>query len=127
MQVVDSVLGQPWPFPPATVQRAGMAMEVTAINGDRVTLRLTGATRPTEKDRALELTLLGRATYDLKCARFVTFELVATGTRRGSRHRAPYVGEPAGGGSIGFAFVLAGDAPADRTAPAFFAASGWAR
>jgi len=56
------------------------------VDGNVVTLRLEGKTR-TEMERprkhALDMRLLGEATYDLKRDRFLTFELVALGSRWG--------------------------------------------
>jgi hypothetical protein len=71
--------------------------------------------------------LLGTATFDLKKERFLSFELVAVGTRWGATQfnvRSDDLG-PAG---MGFYFTLAGDSPAERVAPAhFFQVYRWNR
>lgn len=119
--LIDNVRGQTSPFEENQVKKARLTTEVTVIKGNVVTFRLEGETR-TEMERprthGLDMRLLGNATYDLKKERFLTFELVALGSRWGSTQlngrrrdvdKAP----------IGILFSLAGDSPCERVAPAF--------
>jgi hypothetical protein len=125
LHLVDNVLGQPTPFHPGAVEEATLTVRVTEVKGDRVYLKLTGATRAAQGGRAVSTRLLGSATYDRAARRFTAFELLAVGERRGGM-RAPYVRNATGPGTIGFAFVLADPtSPVDRVAPAYFAAYGW--
>ena len=138
LHLIDNVRGQTTPHEPRSVQSAELTAEVRAIEGNLVSLRLTGATlvtnhgrwavggfrdgqNPGEQDRGMEMTLLGDAQYDLDSQRFTAFELVALGTRWGgtqfnSRSRdletAP----------IGIAFTLS---RGERVAPAFVWRYGW--
>ncbi len=139
--LVDHVRGQTVPYSDREIGKGELTAKVVKTEGDVVTIRLSGATRasvkgkwpvagfadmnsPSEQTRGFEASLLGRATYDRKKARFTSFELVAVGTRWGGTQ---YNGrgddlEPA---PMGIALVLAGDTPSDRVAPAFVWAYGW--
>lgn len=119
--LVDNVRGQTAPFEESQVKKASLTAEVTAADGKVVALRLEGETR-TEmsgpRKHGLDMRLLGKATYDLTKARFLTFELVAVGSRWGGtqlngRRRDPDEAP------IGILFTLAGDGPCERVAPAF--------
>lgn len=136
LSLVDNVRGQTSPYRPEDVKRAELTSKVTRIDGDRVTIRLSGTTRavargtwaiagfkdmrrPSKQERGFEATLLGRAVFDLKKERFTQFDLLAVGTRWGATQyngRADDL-EPA---PIGVSFELAGDTPADKVAPAFW-------
>jgi hypothetical protein len=75
------------------------------------------------KKIGFEPKLLGRAKYNLKDQKFVSFELIAVGLRWGlgncnQRHDAT----PA---LMGIVFTLAGDSPAERLPPAFISRYGW--
>src|SRR6185436_9388035 len=88
--LVDDVRGQTPPFAEKDVETARLVATVTAVDGDAVTLRLEGAAKlvargrwrveglkdvePTEQTRGFDGTLLGRATWDRKAARFTAFE-----------------------------------------------------
>lgn len=139
--LVDNVRGQTDPFPQAAVQRAELTAEVTAVEGEIVSIRFTGNTRtrqrmrtgvngfrdmndPKERERGYEARLFGRATFDRKAGRFTSFKLLAVGARWGG---TLYNGrgddlEPA---PMGIVFTLATNEPAERIAPAFFWAYGW--
>jgi hypothetical protein len=138
--LVDNVRGETQPYLDAHIQRAEWQSEVVKVEGRQVTLRLTGETRafaegmwsigglrrpePTPQKRGHETKLLGRATYDLEKRKFVAFEMLALGTRWGGsqfNQRADDL-DPA---PIGTLFVLAGDTPAERVAPAFLRHYGW--
>ena len=141
LHFVDNVRGQTTPFPESAVQQAELVSRITAIDGDVVTLRLAGRTKsdeqgrwpvggyrdndqPNEQRRGMELTLLGRARYDRAQEKFVSFELVAVGTRLGgtqynvrSRDLAP--------APFGVLLTLAGDSQVERVPPEHFAEYGW--
>ncbi len=139
--LLDFVRGQTAAFDEAWVEKAALTSEVTSVDGNRITLRLEGLTRaveegkwavagfkdmddPSKQTRGLETRLLGRAVYDLKAQRFTAFELVAIGSRWGGTQYNCRTDDLATA-PIGFAFTLAGDAPAERIAPAFFWSYGW--
>lgn len=119
--LIDNVRGQTSPFDESHVKKARLTSEVTAKEGDTVSLRLEGETLTSmegTRNHGLDMHLLGSATYDLKKARFVKFELVAVGTRWGATQlngRRRDV-DPA---PIGVLFTLAGDSSCERIAPAF--------
>jgi hypothetical protein len=138
--LVDNVRGETQPYAEAHVERAEWGSEVVKVVESQVTVRLTGETRataegmwsigglrrpePTPQKRGQETKLLGRATYDLEKRKFTRFEMLALGTRWGGsqfNQRADDL-EPA---PIGTLFVLAGDSPMERVAPAFFRHYGW--
>lgn len=138
--LVDNVRGETQPYAEEHVERAVWHAEVVKVEGGRVSLRLTGETRaaaegmwsigglrrpePTPQKRGHETQLLGFATYDPGTQRFTAFELLALGTRWGGsqfNQRADDL-DPA---PIGTLFVLAGDTPVERVAPAFFRRYGW--
>jgi hypothetical protein len=141
MHFVDNVRGQTTHFPPRADVEAQLTSRITALEGDVVVLRLEGRTkaeeegswpiggfrdmnRPSPQKRGMELQLLGRARYDRQQEKFVSFELVATGTRWGgtqyngrARDLAP--------APFGALLTLAGDTGAERVAPEHFWAYGW--
>lgn len=141
LNLVDNVRGQTPPFPDDAVERASLRSEVTAVEGDLVTLRLTGDVRvvhrgrwrgadfgdakaPSEQERGFEGTLLGYATFDRSKDRFTAFEMVALGSRWGATQYNGRADDP-GPAPMGVVFSLAGDAPADRVAPAAMWEYGW--
>src|SRR6202011_3756289 len=78
--LIDNVRGQTSPFEESQVKKARLNTEVTAVDGDVVSLRLEGETRTAMESRrahGLEMRLLGKATFDIAKGRFGTFELVA--------------------------------------------------
>lgn len=141
LHFVDNVRGQTTPFPQHGVQQAELISRVTAIAGDIVTLRLEGRTKTSEEGRwpvggyrnggrfseqkrGVELSLLGRASYDRAREKFVSFELVAVGIRIGGTQynvRARDL-DPA---PFGVLLTLAGDTRAERVAPEHFEAYRW--
>jgi hypothetical protein len=119
--LVDNVRGQTAPFEESQVKKARLQTEVTAVNGNMVTLRLDGETRTAkegQRPHGLELRLLGKATYDLTKERFLTFEMVALGSRWGSTQLNGRKGD-LDTAPIGLLFTLAKDNPCERVAPAF--------
>src|SRR5262249_32550354 len=87
LHLLDGVLGQPQPFQPHQIEKATLTAEVTDVQGDEVTLRLTGATRAGDKEYGTEMNLVGKATFDRKKGRFTAFEMGASGTRWGALPR----------------------------------------
>jgi hypothetical protein len=119
--LIDNVRGQTSPFEEGQVKKARLSTEVTAVDGDVVSIRLEGETRTAVeggREHGLDMRLLGRATYDLSRGRFRTFELVAVGSRWGGTRYNGRRGD-ADAAPIGILFTLAGDGPCERVAPAF--------
>jgi hypothetical protein len=132
--LIDNVRGQTTPYDDKHVKKAQLSARVTAVDGDVVTLRLEGETRtaaegnwpvqgnrdrkPGAQKRVFEARLLGKATYDLKKERFLTFELLAVGMRWGATQFNVRRDDP-GPAPMGVLFTIAGDTPNERVAPAF--------
>ena len=113
-------------FPKEAIEKARLTSTVVQIEGDLVSLSFEGETRASmvsPKIIGYEPKLLGRATFNLKEQKFVSFELLAVGMRWGlgncnQRHNpAPAL--------MGIVFTLAGDSPAERLPPAFISRYGW--
>jgi hypothetical protein len=119
--LVDNVRGQTSPFEISQVKKARVVSEVTAVDGDLVSMRLEGESFAADegaRKHGLDMRLLGKATYNLKSERFVSFELVAIGKRWGgtqNNSRKNDLDEA----PIGLVFTLAGDGHCERVAPAF--------
>jgi hypothetical protein len=139
--MVDNVRGQTSPFAEKDIDKAHLRAEVTAVTGNVVSLRLEGQTRaaaegswpvrgywdaqrPGRQKRGFEARLLGKATYDVKKERFLTFDLVAVGKRWGATQFNVRSGD-LGPAPMGVVFTLAGYSPGCRIAPALFGAYGW--
>jgi hypothetical protein len=119
--LVDNVRGQTSPFEESQVKQARLSTEVTAVDGDVVSLRLEGETRTAAEGRpehGLEMRLLGKATFDLAKGRFLAFELVAVGSRWGATRLNGRRGDT-DAAPMGILFTLAADGPCERVAPAF--------
>ena len=113
-------------FPKEAIEKARLTSTVVQVKGDLVSLNFEGETRASlvsPKKIGYEPKLLGRATFNLKEQKFVSFELLAVGMRWGlgncnQRHNpAPAL--------MGIVFTLAGDSQAERLPPAFFSRYGW--
>lgn len=125
--LLDCVRGQTLPFDRDDITRAELTTEIIAVDGDRVALRLSGATSAEgEGDRGvrgLATALHGTAQWDRSTTRFTQFELVAQGHRWGRtafnerEHDADVT-------PIGVVLRLA-DGAAPRVAPAFIWSYGW--
>jgi hypothetical protein len=138
--LVDNVRGETQPYAEANIERANLSSEITKVEANQVVLRLTGETRaiaegmwsvaglrrpePTPQKRGHETKLLGYATFDLEKKKFIAFEMLALGTRWGGTQYNQR-GEDLDPAPIGTLFVLAGDSPMERIAPAFFRQYGW--
>jgi hypothetical protein len=113
-------------FPNEAIEKARLTSTVVRIDGDLVSLSFEGESRASivsAKKIGYAPKLLGRATYNLKDQKFVSFELVAVGLRWGlgncnQRHNpAPAL--------MGIVLTLTGDSPAERLPPAFISRYGW--
>ena len=113
-------------FPKEAIEKARLTSTVVQVKGDLVSLSFEGETRASmvsPKKIGYEPKLLGRATFNLKEQKLVSFELLAVGLRWGlgncnQRHNpAPAL--------MGIVFTLAGDSQAERLPPAFFSRYGW--
>jgi hypothetical protein len=119
--LIDNVRGQTSPFQENQVKKARLYTEVTKVEGDVVSLRLEGETRTEmegRREHGLDMRLLGNATFDLAQGRFLTFELVAFGSRWGSTQLNGRRGDT-DLAPIGILFTLAADSPCEHVAPAF--------
>jgi hypothetical protein len=119
--LIDNVRGQTSPFEESEVKKARISMQVTAVDGDVVSLRIEGQTRTARevrREHGLDMRLLGKATFDRTKERFLTFELVAVGSRWGSTQLNGRRGDT-DAAPIGILFTLAEDSPCERVAPAF--------
>jgi hypothetical protein len=132
LHLVDSVAGLPTAFQDRAVEKASIETTIADVKGDLVTLSFAGETKCSQdldtatgrRTLTMELTLLGKATWDAKKGRFSAFELVAAGRRSGRPQMNNAEDKPT---RIGFLFQLAGDSPADHVPPNFAAAYGWRR
>jgi hypothetical protein len=70
------------------------------------------------REHGLAMRLLGKATFDLAKGRFLTFELVAVGSRWGGTQLNGRRGD-LDAAPIGILFTLAAGSPCERVAPAF--------
>lgn len=135
--LIDNVRGQTQPHRPQDVQVADLRTEVTAVEGDLVTLRFAGtvgiartgqwATRGygqavSEQQLGFDAKLLGDARYDRKAERFVAFRLLAVGPRWGATEFNAREDDP-GPAGMAVAFTLA--EPNERTAPSLHWVYGW--
>ena len=126
--LLDSVRGQTDAFPASDVVESLLLMDLVSQEGSIKHLKVTGSFRldtPGENPRGTDCKMLGFADYDSSIDRFVKFEAVALGKRWGGT-QFNFRNDDPGPSPIGWAFVLAGDRPEDRIAPAhFWDAYGW--
>jgi hypothetical protein len=141
LHLVDNVRGQTPQFEPRHIGSARLETEILSIDGTRIVLALRGETKaatsgtwsiagfsdmhnPSTQERGVHTRLAGEAEWNTETGRFTKFEMTAVGTRWGGTQyngRADDL-EP---NPVGFAFVLAGDSPAERVAPAMWYLYGW--
>ncbi len=141
LNFVDDVRGQTSSYSEQDVLAAALESEVANVASGIATVRFRGATQAEregvwviegsrgEQESAphklgMYLKLFGTAEFDVAKSKFVSFEVLAVGTRFGATQ---YNGrhddmEPA---PIGFCLSLAGDTPAEHVAPAFYWSYGW--
>jgi hypothetical protein len=144
---VDLVRGHTASFPQKAVERAELSAEVIEVKDSLVSLSYKGRTRTSEvhdgvhiegkwnakspgipepQTRGIDARLVGRAVYDLKADRFVSFELVGQSERWGGNAYNGRLDErDFGPAPLGFVLKLAGDSPAEGVAPMFFRSYGW--
>lgn len=133
LHLVDSVRGQTPAYKKDDLVGGWLRTEVVGIAGDRLSLQLSGQTHTEKKgrwqvrdrgsepighERGIKTEFEGRAVWNRKSGRFVSFELLAIGERWGATQ---YNGRPADlePTPIGFAFVLAPKGH-PKVAPAFW-------
>jgi hypothetical protein len=122
--LVDYVQCIGYPYEHRTIKDASLTATVMQVERDRLTLRLEGKSKTSQEGargasnrtntnqwRGVEVTILGRATYDLRAERFSAFDLVAIGKRWGGLRWKDE------GGPIGFEFRIAAGRAMDRTPP----------
>jgi hypothetical protein len=144
---VDLVRGHTASFPQKAVERAELTAEVIDVKGNLVSLGYRGRTRTSEvhdglhiegkwnakgpgipepQTRGVDAKLEGHAVYDLKAARFVSFELLALAERWGGNAYNGRLDErDFGPAPMGIVLQQAGDSAAQRVAPLFFKSYGW--
>lgn len=114
-------------------KRARLTAEVTGFDSKNIVLRFEGETRADANgQRGIETRLLGKATYERAKERFTRFEVVALGTRWGSKeYYSVTEGDPLtvdpGPAPTGFFFTLAGSGAHERLAPYRFHKYGWTK
>jgi hypothetical protein len=144
---VDLVRGHTASFPQQAVERAEITAEVIDVKGDLVSLGYKGRTRTSEvhdgvhvegkwtakgpgipepQTRGVDATLEGRAVYDLKAERFVSFELLVRSERwGGNAYNGRLDDRDFGPAPMGIVLQLAGDSAAEHVPPLFFRLYGW--
>ncbi len=141
LNFVDNVRGQTSPFGEKDVQTAALFTEVLSLANGVANVRITGETRterignwsiagfkdmnaPSAQKSSINLKLFGTAKYKSAEGRFISFEMVALGTRIGATQ---YNGrqDDLGPAPIGYFITQTGATAADRVAPSNFWAYGW--
>lgn len=140
--LVDNVRGQTNGYGGAQVLVATLKATVTKTAKSLVTVELTGESRATTTGtwpesgkydslsssnpnaRGVRTRMHGTAVFDRKAKRFVSFELVAVGSRWG-RTRYNFRQDDLDETPIGFVIRLDAEDPGNRVAPAEFGAYGW--
>jgi hypothetical protein len=144
---VDLVRGHTASFPQKAVEHAQLTAEVIDVKGNLVSLRYKGRTRTSEvhdgahsegkwnakgpgipepQTRGVAARLEGKAAYDLKAEKFVSFELVVLSERwGGNAYNGRLDARDFGPAPLGIVLHLAGDSAAERVPPMFFKSYGW--
>jgi len=139
--LVDNVRGQTSVFPDKCIEKARLTAEVLEVKGDVAMLRYEGEARafqegdwpvggysdmhnPVKQMRSIEAKFLGHATYDSRQQRFISFEMMAIGARRGGT-QYNCRGDDLAAAGMGIAFTLAHDEPSEHVAPASIWEYGW--
>jgi hypothetical protein len=136
--LVDNVRGQTRDYEPDAVKIARLSSHITSIKQGIAYVEFSGESRTDaegqwgvdgQKDirirkRGYEARLLGNAQYKISQQKFVSFELVACGTRYGGTEYN-FRFDDVGPAPIGTAFVLAGKEPAERIKPAHLGGYNW--
>jgi hypothetical protein len=122
--MVDNVRGQTDNYNAGAVKTAELKGTVKDIKKGIVYITFAGSVKLEQDTRGMDLKLLGEAEWDMKKNWWTKFEIVCAGERKG-RSRYNFRERDEGPAPIGFVFVLAGDSPTDKVAPAFFWEYGW--
>ena len=133
LHFLDDLRGPVRPFSAADVERAEWVGRVTSRRGDLLELEYSGQTRAVGREAesgafGVETTFAGRAAFDLRADRFVSFRLVATGLRFGRTPNNARLGQEAPS-PIGYALDLTAATPLRRAPPRFsrlYADAGYA-
>lgn len=137
--LLDGVRGRVPALDEQHIDRAWLAVSVESVGGQRIVLRVSGASRtrargvwrtagfagdPVPQECVVDVRLDGRAVFDRTLDRFVEFEMVALGERSGA-WQFNERGEDPGPSGIGFWFTLGSGEPIERLPPANLHAYGW--
>lgn len=139
--LVDNVRGQTPPFRRQQVLVAEWSVEVVSQEDGVFELVYRGKTRtlaegrwpvnghqdsakPDSQQRGVETTLLGKGRYSPSTERFLEFELLFVGNRRGGTQYNGR-GDDLSPAPIGFMLQSVDDQPQNRVAPELFYAYGW--
>lgn len=144
---VDLVRGHTASFPQDAIERAELTAQVVDVKGNLVSLYYKGRTRSSEvhngvhiegkwnakgpgipepQTRGVDARLEGKAVYDLKAERFVSFELVALSERwGGNAYNGRLDHRDFGPAPMGIVLTLAGDTAAERVPPLYFRSYAW--
>ncbi|MEO6709263.1 MAG: hypothetical protein ABI054_04170 [Planctomycetota bacterium] len=141
LNFVDNVRGQTTAYSDEDVVAATLESEVVGVADGIATVKFRGTTHthregvwaiegfkdmqaPGEHELEVDLKLFGSAQFDTAKSRFVSFEVLAVGTRSGATQ---YNGrhDDVDSAPIGFYLTLAGNTPAEHVAPAFYWSYGW--
>jgi hypothetical protein len=147
LHFVDLVRGHTAPFPQKAVECADLTAEVIDRKDNLVSLAYKGRTRTSEvhdgkhvegkwsakgpgipepQTRGVDARLEGRAVYDLKAERFVSFELVAVSERWGGNAYNGRLDErDFGPAPMGIVLELASEGATERVPPLYFRSYGW--
>lgn len=122
--MVDNVRGQTESYAAEAVKEATLKGTIKDIKKGIIFVTFKGAVKMEQGTRSMNLQLLGEAEWDAKKNAWSKFEIVCAGTRAG-RTQFNFRERDEGPAPIGFVFVIAGDTPPDKVAPAFFWQYGW--
>jgi hypothetical protein len=132
--LLDNVRGQTSPYKKRHLLEAKIRTEIVSVRKGIVQMKFVGTTRTSSsgtwpldragrlsgssESRGVQTRILGNATFDSNQNTWIQFELVATGIRWGGT-QYNFRKDDLAPAPIGFAFLLAGDTPSERVAPAF--------
>lgn len=132
--LVDNVRGQTLPFAPEEIKVADLNSQITGLNNEKITIKITGKSKAIAKgpwllgeniwtpthdlDHEIETSVLGNAIYDIKNNKFIEFEMVALCDWRGKTQNNGRNFGPEDG-RIGILYDMANDSHTNRIAPTF--------
>lgn len=128
--LIDQVMGRTPPFEAGDIQTLRLRTRISTIERGVVTLRIAGmttcsvATVSSSPTRGVETSILGRARWDTRARKFLTFEIVAIGTRWGGSLTNGREGDTQPQ-PIGFLLSMATADRADQTPPGYLGLYGW--